>query len=125
MSVAAQPFALRRHRHSRGRTYDPDAQRKTQFLEMAFPRLECHELPLPIAPKALRVVMRFTCKAPKRPARPYPSRSDLDNMVKFYLDCFVAAKWIADDRHVVELEASKRFGNADEVFVQVWECPNV
>ena len=125
MRVPIKPQALRRHRYSRytGRMYDPDKERKTEFLEAAYAKLHTNVHPLPVpADVPVRAVMEFTCKRPKKPAKPWPSRGDVDNYCKFYLDAIVTAKWLSDDRHVVALEAKKQYGDHDEVAITFFEA---
>lgn len=52
------------------------------------------------------VFLDFFFPRPKRPTWPYPTK-DLDKLARASLDAVVAGGLIADDRHVVELVATK------------------
>ncbi len=54
-----------------------------------------------------RVELTFYGARPKRPAHEHPSRADLDKLVRAVLDGLVTGGVLTDDRHVVELVASK------------------
>jgi len=65
---------------------------------------------LPAAPYA--VTLAFYCQRPARPAHAHPSRHDLDKLCRAVLDGLVRGGLLVDDRHVVELAASKAWAAA-------------
>ena len=50
--------------------------------------------------------------------QPHNSKPDIDNLVKFYLDCASGILWI-DDRMVAQITASKTYGLSDETIITV------
>lgn len=52
----------------------------------------------------------FQIKEPKKPAKSYPSQKDLDNLIKAWLDGANGVIY-KDDRQVVDLRATKVFGD--------------
>lgn len=67
----------------------------------------------------VRLVVHFTFKPPKKPARSYPSIGDLDNTIKAVSD---AANQILyqDDSQITELTASKSYGAQDTISIELW-----
>jgi Holliday junction resolvase RusA-like endonuclease len=60
-------------------------------------------------PVAVHLIFRL--QRPKRPEHEYPSRPDLDNLVKAVLDgCNQAGIWV-DDAQVVRIVSSKGYGD--------------
>lgn len=57
------------------------------------------------------VALDFAMPRPARPAHPHPTRGDLDKLVRAVLDGLTRGGLIADDRHVIELAASKRWAS--------------
>ena len=112
-----RPYALRRHRHTKmGRTYDPDTDRKRLWLQSAHgvKRMEPFDA-------FLKMHCVFTFKRPKTKSKfPFPTKCDLDNVVKFYLDA-LNKKCFADDRQIVEIHAKKIWGDFDQVQIQFTE----
>lgn len=53
------------------------------------------------------VELRFAMPRPARPAHPHPTRTDLDKLTRAVLDGLARGRLIADDRHVIELWATK------------------
>lgn len=53
------------------------------------------------------VELAFAMPRPARPSHAHPSRTDLDKLVRAVLDGLVEGGLLLDDRHVVELAASK------------------
>ena len=56
----------------------------------------------------------------KRETRWCVGRTDVDNLVKAVADAMNGICY-ADDRQIVTLAASKEYGNAPGIFVQLWE----
>ena len=49
------------------------------------------------------------------------STPDVDNVAKFYLDA-LNGKAFVDDRQIVRLEATKRYGEMDAVDIRIKSC---
>lgn len=56
------------------------------------------------------VALDFRLPEPKRPTYAYPALPDVDKLARACLDGLVVGELLVDDRHVVELRCSKRFG---------------
>lgn len=71
----------------------------------------------------MNVSLRFTVKKPQRPKYQFPSRPDLDKMVRAAFDGITdsGAVWV-DDAHAVTLTAAKTFGEPG-LSVLVWKSP--
>lgn len=78
--------------------------RRAQALELP----EAGELPEP--PYA--VALAFSCRRPARPAHAHPSLHDLDKLCRAALDGLVRDGLLVDDRHVVDLRATKAWATA-------------
>lgn len=50
--------------------------------------------------------------------QPHNSKPDIDNLVKFYLDCASGILWL-DDRMVAQITASKTYGLSAETIIKV------
>jgi len=64
------------------------------------------------------VVLHFYFERPKKPSKSYPSKVDLDKLVRSTLDALVTAGLISDDRHVAELYATKNFSGDLKLYPQ-------
>ena len=61
----------------------------------------------------------FSFARPKKPSRPYPGRSDLDNLIKGICDS--ANKILFDDdSQVVSISARKQYADADAIALVMW-----
>ncbi len=60
-------------------------------------------------PPPYAVSLAFAMPRPGRAVHPYPTRSDLDKLIRGVLDGLVRGDLIADDRHVTHLIAMKRW----------------
>jgi len=56
------------------------------------------------------VELKFRFVSPGKPSYSYPSRSDLDKLVRCTLDGLVVGQVLTDDRHVTRLVAQKEYG---------------
>ena len=61
------------------------------------------------------VELRFRFTSPQKPSYSYPSKSDLDKIVRCTLDGLVEGGILLDDRHVVRLVAQKEYGTEGAV----------
>ena len=66
----------------------------------------------------LNLSLIFSFQKPKRPAKSYPSRGDLDNYAKAVLDS-MNKKVFEDDSQITKLTCSKKFGESDLICVKV------
>lgn len=63
----------------------------------------------------------FYLRRPQRPAHGWPTRGDIDKLVRSTLDGLARGGLIADDRHVVRLVADKRWAHEEPgATVVVW-----
>ncbi|MEK6273222.1 MAG: RusA family crossover junction endodeoxyribonuclease [Actinomycetota bacterium] len=53
------------------------------------------------------VVLDFAMRRPARPAHDWPTRADLDKLIRAVLDGLTRGGLIEDDRHVVRVDAAK------------------
>ena len=53
------------------------------------------------------VELHFSMPRPKKPSHEYPTRGDLDKLVRAVLDGLTRGGVIVDDRHVTDLSAAK------------------
>jgi Holliday junction resolvase RusA-like endonuclease len=68
--------------------------------------------------------LEFRMPRPARPTWPYPTRGDLDKLVRAVLDSLTTAGWWADDKHLTHLQARKRWANPDPgVDITAWQLP--
>lgn len=61
------------------------------------------------------VELKFRFTSPQKPSYTYPSKSDLDKIVRCTLDGLVEGGILLDDRHVVRLVAQKEYGTEGAV----------
>jgi Holliday junction resolvase RusA-like endonuclease len=120
--IDGPPIALQRHRHARGRTYDPQSIGKKDLLVRLAPILKQY----PCLDCALSVEFIFNFKPPKSKSKKWKrenryktTRSDLDNMVKYYSDWANGTLWV-DDSIIVDLHAVKRYSETAYTLIR-WE----
>lgn len=65
---------------------------------------------LSFASRPVLVRATFYCRQPKKPTHPHPSRGDVDKMARALLDAITASGVLSDDRHVVQLDVGKCYG---------------
>jgi Holliday junction resolvase RusA-like endonuclease len=61
----------------------------------------------PKLPPPYSVELHFSMPRPKKPSHEYPTRGDLDKLVRAVLDGLTRGGVIVDDRHVTDLSAAK------------------
>jgi Holliday junction resolvase RusA-like endonuclease len=66
-----------------------------------------------------KVELSFVMPMPKRPSHEWPSTGDIDKYVRSTFDGLVIGGLILDDRHIVDLCTSKRFGDPSTIGVQI------
>jgi Holliday junction resolvase RusA-like endonuclease len=101
-----KPLVLQRHRHTKWGTYNPSKQAQDQFVSQL-------ELPTDPIPDMLAVELEFCFEMPKSYAKlkdkpAYPSRCDLDNLIKFVLDA-LNKKLYRDDSQIIMITAIKKY----------------
>ena len=115
-------IAQKRHRFARGFVYDPSAKDK----KIAYKEIKEQFTGEPYT-DALRITFTFNIKRPKshwnkyslKPSAPiyHTKRHDIDNYVKFYMDCMNKVVYL-DDSQVIELSAKKIY-NDKESFTEI------
>lgn len=124
MHVSFRGQPQKRHRHSRGRMYDPSAADKKQFLQLCMRQ----HAPYPLL-GALRCRLMFTFVRPKshlttkgvlRKGAPvlHVYKPDSDNLAKFVLDA-LNGTYYHDDSQIYDLSVQKRYGDVDSVLVEL------
>jgi Holliday junction resolvase RusA-like endonuclease len=119
--IEGPPIPLQRPRFSGGRVYNPSSGDLRKFRDRARPHCAFAEPP----PGPLRVRLEFVFARPKAhlrrdgqltPAAPrqHLATPDIDNLSKFVLDALNQV-FYADDRQIVELVGTKRYGLPGEI----------
>ncbi|MCP3684369.1 MAG: RusA family crossover junction endodeoxyribonuclease [bacterium] len=120
-TVYGKPTAKQRPVVTRkGFTFTP---KKTQEAEEDFISQACKHRPEELLDGALRLVVRFYMPKPKsKPKKVYfwITRPDLDNYVKLVKDALNKVFW-RDDSQIVDLYASKRYGEPARVEVTIYK----
>lgn len=133
--IPGQPRAQQRHRHTRSAkgniwSYDPQARDK-HFIREVIRKAMSAELPDFKSPEFPDMTFRFYMKIPKSLSKKmrnhaeeeklrHMTKPDVDNMVKFYLDCLVPDV-LSDDRGVKLLGASKLYSLHPRVEIEITE----
>lgn len=113
------PKSQARPRFSNGRVYNPSAE-ECQSIREAL-KVACRRLKWEITAEPVAVNLEFVMPEPKsRKARDKPPKIDVDNAVKLFLDACNETVW-QDDRQVVELWATKRYGPIPQTIFMVSE----
>lgn len=112
--IEGEPIPQKRHRHAGKRTYDPSAPDKKKvaktLLAYKFGSRKDSRFKNPI-----RIDFHFFCKMPKSWSQKKieemegavrPKKPDIDNYIKFYLDC-MSGIIFEDDNLVAEIYAKK------------------
>lgn len=116
-------IAQKRHRHTkRGMVYDPSSKDKKIAIQQIKEQFDCKPFT-----SALRIKFRFYIKRPKAhfrtgkyanelkktaPFFPIGRIGDLDNFVKFYMDCMNKLVYL-DDSQVIEIYAKKEYDDKE------------
>ena len=132
--IPGSPIAQKRHRYRRNGkqiiSYDPSSKEKTMVRKTMSYEWANNPMTEPLA-----VVMTFYCSRPKSQYRSgkysnilkedapvlKTSKPDVDNYIKFYMDCGNGILW-GDDAQVVRIEAWKRYADdkGARVEMEVW-----
>ena len=114
-------IAQKRHRFARGFVYDPSSKDKKIAILQIKEQFDCKPFT-----SALRIKFRFYIKRPKAHFRTgkyanelkktapvyHIKRPDVDNYVKFYMDCMNKLVYL-DDSQVIELRATKEYSDKE------------
>lgn len=114
--IHGEPIAQKRHRHVGKRTYDPSSKdkkvvAKTLLAYKVGARKESR------FKDSISVEFVFFCKMPSTwsdkkkkeiEGKPRPKKPDIDNYIKFYLDC-MSGLIFDDDNIVVQIKARKLY----------------
>ena len=114
-------IAQKRHRYARGFVYDPSSKDKKIAILQIKEQFDCKPFT-----SALRIKFRFYIKRPKAHFRTgkyanelkktapvyHIKRPDVDNYVKFYMDCMNKLVYL-DDSQVIELRAVKEYDDKE------------
>lgn len=67
----------------------------------------------------VELLVEFTYERPKKPSHEYPSRGDLDKLVRTVGDLLQHVGVIKNDSQITRITAEKRFGHCDRVVGEV------
>lgn len=133
--IPTKPLAQKRHRHTKSSNgnvwaYDPLAREKVHVKRVIDSALSS-QLPNYQVPEFPDILFRFYMPIPKSMSRKdkeisedeklrHCVKPDVDNMVKFYLDCMVGCA-LKDDRAVKILGANKMYSPHPRVEIEITE----
>ena len=110
--IPIRPQVKQRPRFN-GHAYTPKKTREFEkILSVYFSKIK-----RPIS-FALEIEIDFVFQKPKRAAKSYPSKGDLDNYAKAVLDS-MNKRVFEDDSQITKLTCSKKFGESDLICVKV------
>lgn len=109
--VNGEPNSLKRHRFSKGKTYNPSKQDQITFADS----LNWNSDPIT---SDMSIQLKFYFERPKSHKKniakqpKHPLKKDLDNLVKFVLDAMNKVVF-DDDKRVIQITASKEYVSSD------------
>ena len=116
-------IAQKRHRFARGFVYDPSSKDK----KIAIQQIKEQFTGEPYT-DALKIRFVFKIKRPKSHWNKYSlkktapvyhtKRPDIDNYVKFYMDCMNKVVYL-DDSQVIEIYAKKEYNDLSESYTEI------
>ena len=116
-------IAQKRHRFARGFVYDPSSKDK----KIAIQQIKEQFTGKPYT-DALKIKFVFHIKRPKAHWNKYSlkktapvyhiKRPDVDNFVKFYMDCMNKVVYL-DDSQVIEIYAKKEYNDLSESYTEI------
>jgi Holliday junction resolvase RusA-like endonuclease len=130
--IVGNPIALKRPRFTRfGHTYDSQkAEKQAVIMQMKTQKICFY----PIEP--LKIIMDFCFKRPKShyytgknsdklktTAPVFVGKPDIDNLIKFYLDCMNGLVF-KDDSQVIKIAARKQYTENPYVMIEIVEVIN-
>lgn len=120
-----RPIAQKRARFSRGRVFDPSFAEKRRIRSIMKNNNKGNKLL--DGPLVVRLEFNFAPPKswPKKKLRllceegvPHVIKPDIDNLIKFYLDCSKNILW-TDDCQVVKVISNKNYSLAEGVFMEI------
>ena len=126
IKIEGPVYSQKRHRHTnRGFVYDPSAKDKQKVI----PQIVAQFREKPFI-DAILLEINFYLKRPKshynkydiKPTAPKwkTTKPDLDNHIKFYLDCMSKGVVFKDDNQIISIVATKNFCDEyQENFVEI------
>ena len=121
--IPGDPIALKRHRHSGKRCYDPQKKEK----EMAQWHIKSLLNGLFAAHSAIKLVVEYHMPIPKSYSKrkaaeclrgPHTKKPDLSNLIKFTEDAFNEIVW-EDDSLICEIEARKFYSETPKTVFKI------
>ena len=113
--IPGKPIPLARPRRAKnGGMYDSQKCEK-MAVQMIMKRYNPEFL---LSDSPLFVEMVFYFNTPKRKGESHTGRPDVDNLVKFYLDCLNGIL-IKDDKYVSSLYCRKEFCDVEETIIRI------
>lgn len=110
------PVAKGRPRLGRGRTYTPQRTKDFENRIKSMAQQQYRNGPMK---GALSVTVVFFIKKPASVTRDYPTvKPDLDNLEKSLFDALNGIAY-EDDSQIIELSASKKYGEIGGIFVDI------
>lgn len=132
--VMGKPKPQLRHRHGRGRTWDPCKKDKQDFAAIAFYEIKDYKGKEFISqclshPGYIALEIDFVMPIPKSTSKkdkermtngivPHVKKPDIDNMCKFVMDSLNGILW-QDDSMISELETTKFYGPVAKTVITV------
>lgn len=123
ISINHKPIPAQRPRFAKGRAYDPQADIKEETYW--YVKSLIHNQSLTLSHKPLSLSFIFSFKPPqsfskikqrKRINQPHTFKPDVDNLVKFYMDC-LTVNLFRDDKQVHTIHATKQYAPIDNVTI--------
>lgn len=108
---AIEAMGKGRPRFGKGKTYTDDNTKKYEHLVNKALGIWWRD---EVVTGPVKCSLTFQFKEPKKSAKGYPAKKDLDNLVKAWLDAANKVIW-KDDMQVIDIRASKTFGPDDRV----------
>lgn len=110
------PVPKGRPRLAKGRVFTP---KKTKDFEDNIKKMASQQYRNGPIKDAVAITVVFVIKKPKTVKREYPTvKPDIDNFVKSLCDGLNGIAWV-DDAQVIEVNASKKYGQVGGIFVDV------
>ena len=114
--IPGKPQAKQRPRHGKGFTYTPkETVQFENWVRLCFRQAKQEKLD-----GALSAEIVFIYKKPKTSKKDYPARSDIDNCIKSVIDGLQGLAF-DNDNQIVEIHATKSYGQEDMTTVSIKE----
>jgi len=122
VTIPGQPIPLKRHRTSRGRTYDPQAELKETIFWIIR-----NQIKPDILQEDIKAKLSFFMRIPKYLSnkkklellnQPHCKKPDLDNLIKFYLDVCNGLLY-KDDAQINTINAKKIYSDNPRTIIEI------